>query len=198
MFRLCPEPRSERRESARPDPPPTPHPISPSPKSLRILCLRLALPPFSSPSCLRRCRALAGHLPPRLCSGGSLDPRRHMPANSRRIRTYEKYACNSCEMSTFETKDLKLFRMNCSEKTPGGVPVLTTYPPIKSSSPVAKVACPEWPTHARHLAARLYPYFLTSLLPCFFLAHSPLQSPRSIPRTPSLWGRTSPWGIDER
>ncbi len=192
MFRLYPEPRSERRESARPDLTPTPTPFLTLP-NLYVLSASA----FSSPYCLCRCRALARPVPRRLCSGGSLDPRRHMPANSRRIRTYEKYACNSFGMRTFKTEDLKLFRMNSSEKTAGGIPVLTRYPPTKSSGLVAMAACPGRPTHARRLADR-HSYFVTSLLPCFFLAHSPLQSPRSIPRTPSLWARTSPWGIDER
>ncbi len=38
------------------------------------------------------------------------------------IRTYGKSASNSCRIRTSKTQDLKPFRMNTSEKTPGGVP----------------------------------------------------------------------------
>ena len=108
----------------------------------------------------------------------------------------------------------KLFRICTYEKNPRGVGVLllTRHPTIEGSNPVGKGVSPERPTEARDLAyayptkalcsdpssgardlgSRLYPYFVTSLLHCFFLPASPLQSPRSI-QEPS-----SPWGIDER
>jgi hypothetical protein len=38
------------------------------------------------------------------------------------IRTYEKPACKSRRIRTSKTQDLKPFRMNTSEKTPGGCP----------------------------------------------------------------------------
>lgn len=66
--------------------------------------------------------------------------------------------------------------------TPGvGLLLLAGLPRTEGFYPVGRDGC-----------ARLYPYFVTSLLHCFFLSSSPLQSPRSIQEP------TSPWGIDER
>jgi hypothetical protein len=74
---------------------------------LRVLCVRrLPRPGRGVKTHLQPCRALS----PQLSS------------KSRRIRTSVKFARNHFRMSSFKTKDLKLFRMSIYKKIGEGVP----------------------------------------------------------------------------
>jgi hypothetical protein len=64
-----------------------------------------------------------------------------LPTNLSRIRTCEKSARNPFRMRTSETHDLKLFRMNTYEKTPGGgSPSFTSL--ISFKTPIWRLAFP--------------------------------------------------------
>lgn len=62
------------------------------------------------------------YFPPSLITDHGTPATRLSPSvtKSFTMRTSEKHARNSFRMRSFKTKDLKLFRMNSSEKTPGG------------------------------------------------------------------------------